>query len=137
MVSPGLGAVVGRLRACDDQALLESLQIAEADVREAQARRAAVIAVVEERIAGLGRQVNGTADQVAVALAISPRSADHVLGDAISLVGRPLVWDGLYDGRIDLVKARLIVAGLDGVGGLPRARMEADAIRLRPAPHRL
>jgi hypothetical protein len=104
------------------------LQIAEADIREAQARRAAVIAVVEERIAGLGRQVNGTADQVAVALAISPRSADHVLGDAISLVGRPLVWDGLFDGRIDLVKARLIVAGLDSFAGSPRAQMEAAAI---------
>jgi hypothetical protein len=128
MVTPGLGAVLGRLRACDDQELVDALVEAEADARAALARRAAVIMVAQERIEGKGRRVDGTADQVAVSLAVSPRSADHLLADATALVGRPLVWEALFAGRIDMGKARLIVDCLSTFGGLPRARMEADAI---------
>ena len=72
--------------------------------------------------------MDGTADQVAVVLGVSPRSADHLLGDAIALVGRPLVWGAVYDAMIDQRKGLLIVQGLEGFDGLPRAQMERDAI---------
>ena len=128
VMTPALGSVVGDARQLEDDALIEALREVEERVRSAHAERAALIAVVQERIAGLGRRVDATADQVAVVLEISPRSADNVLGDAIAVVSRPQVWTALFDGLIDLRKALLIVAGLDGFGGLPRVELEADAI---------
>ena len=46
----------------------------------------------------------------------------------LAVVSRPQVWTAVFDGLIDLRKALLIVQGLDGFGGLPRAELEADAI---------
>ena len=128
VLTPALGSVVGDARELEDDALVEALREAEERVRSAQAERAALIAVVQERIAGLGRRVDATADQIAVVLEISPRSADNVLGDSLAVVSRPQVWTALFDGLIDLRKACLIVQGLDGFGGLPRVELEADAI---------
>ena len=128
VLTPALEAVVSDARRLGDDALVEELRVVEERIRAAHAQRAALVAVIEERIAGLGRQVDGTADQVAVVLEISPRAADNVLGDAIGLVGRPLVWDALFDGLIDMRKAMLIVEGLEGFGGLPRLEMERAAI---------
>ena len=128
VLTPALGAVVGRARGLDDDALVEELLQAEEAIRAAQARRAAVIAVVQERVHAAGYRVDGTADQVAVVLGVSPRSADHLLDDAVALVSRPQVWDAVHDALIDTRKGLLIVQGLEGFDGLPRARMEADAI---------
>jgi hypothetical protein len=128
VLTPALGSVVGEARQLGDDALIEALRVAEERVRSAQAERAALIAVVAERIAGLGHRVDATADQIAVVLEISPRSADNVLGDSLAVVSRPRVWTAVFDGLIDLRKALLIVQGLDGFGGLPRAELEADAI---------
>ena len=123
VLSPGLGAVVDGLRALDDDLLLDELLESERAIRTAQARRAAAVAVVDERIAALGYSVQGVSDEVALSLGISPRSADHLLADARSLVRRPLVWDALNEGRIDLPKARLIVELLaDFSEGIPRCR---------------
>ncbi|MCB9427692.1 MAG: DUF222 domain-containing protein [Actinobacteria bacterium] len=129
VLSPGLGAVVDGLRGLDDDGLLDDLWESERAIRSAQARRAAAVAVVQERIAALAYSVQGVADEVALSLAISPRSADHLLSDAISLVRRPLVWDALSAGWIDLPKVRLIVEMLRTFNeGIPRCDMERDAI---------
>ena len=109
VLSPGLRAVVDALRGLDDDPLVDVLLESERAIRAAQAQRAAVVAVVEERIAALGYPVQGVADEVALSLGISPRSADHLLGDSLALVRRPLVWEALSEGWIDLPKARLIV----------------------------
>ncbi|MBK6764680.1 MAG: DUF222 domain-containing protein [Micrococcales bacterium] len=129
VLSPGLGTVVDGLRALDDDLLIDEVLESERAIRTAQARRAAAVAVVDERISALGYSVQGVSDEVALSLGISPRSADHLLADARSLVRRPLVWDALNDGRIDLPKARLIVELLaDFSEGIPRCDMERDAI---------
>ncbi|MCB0902443.1 MAG: DUF222 domain-containing protein, partial [Actinobacteria bacterium] len=129
VLSPGLRAVVDALRGLDDDPLVDVLLESERAIRAAQAQRAAVVAVVEERIAALGYPVQGVADEVALSLGISPRSADHLLGDSLALVRRPLVWEALSEGWIDLPKARLIVEMLaDFTGGIPRCDMERDAI---------
>ena len=129
VLSPGLGAVVDDLRALDDDLLLDEVLESERAIRTAQARRAAAVAVVDERISALGYSVQGVSDEVALSLGISPRSADHLLADARSLVRRPLVWDALNEGQIDLPKARLIVELLaDFSEGIPRCDMERDAI---------
>ena len=127
-LTPALGAVVEQARGLEDDALIDELLQAEEAIRSAQARRAALIAVVQERVHAAGYRVDGTADQVAVVLGVSPRAADHLLGDAIALVGRPMVWGAVYDGFIDQRKGLLIVQGLEGFDGLPRAQMERDAI---------
>jgi hypothetical protein len=93
--------------------------VVEEQIRWASARRAAVIAVVQERIEAAGARVHGTADQIAVVLEISPRSADHLLDDAIAVVGRPLVWDAVHDAKIDMGKALLIVRAWPGFAGCP------------------
>jgi hypothetical protein len=128
VLTPALGAVIGEVRRLEDDALVDELRLAEEQMRWASARRAAVIAVVQERIEAAGARVHGTADQIAVVLEISPRSADHLLDDAIAVVGRPLVWDAVHDAQIDMGKAVLIVAGLEGFDGLPRMDMEREAI---------
>lgn len=120
--------MLGRLRGLPDPGLVDALVEAEADVRRAQARKAAAVAVIGERIAASGHRVDATADQVAVCLAVSARSADHLLEDAAGLMNRPQVWDALFEGVIDLPKARLIIDLLDRFAGLPRAALEADAI---------
>ncbi len=129
VLSPALGALVDDLRGLDDDGLLDDVHEADRQIRKWTARRAAAVAVVQERIAGLGYSVQGTADELALSLGISPRSADHLLGDSLSLVRRPLVWDALHDGRIDMPKARLIVEALAMFSeGIPRCDMERDAI---------
>jgi hypothetical protein len=128
VLTPALGAVIGEVRRLEDDALVDELRLVEEQMRWVSARRAAVIAVVQERVEAAGARVHGTADQIAVVLEISPRSADHLLDDAIAVVGRPLVWDAVHDAKIDMGKALLIVTGLAGFDGLPRMDMERDAI---------
>lgn len=62
VLSPGLGAVVDGLRGLDDDGLLDELLESERAIRSAEARRAAAVAVVQERIAALGYPVQGVAD---------------------------------------------------------------------------
>lgn len=57
VLSPGLGAVVDGLRGLDDDGLLDELLDSERAIRSAQARRAAAVAVVQERIAALAYSV--------------------------------------------------------------------------------
>ena len=57
VLSPGLGAAVDALRGLDDDGLLDELLDSERAIRSAQARRAAAVAVVQERIAALAYSV--------------------------------------------------------------------------------
>ena len=57
VLSPGLRAVVDGLRGLDDDGLLDELLDSERAIRSAQARRAAAVAVVQERIAALAYSV--------------------------------------------------------------------------------
>ena len=60
VLSPGLGAVVDGLRGLDDDGLLDELLDSERAIRSAQARRAAAVAVVQERIAALAYSVQAS-----------------------------------------------------------------------------
>ena len=53
-LTPALGAVVEQARGLEDDALIDELLQAEEAIRSAQARRAALIAVVQERVHAAG-----------------------------------------------------------------------------------
>lgn len=137
--TPAVDAALTAARALDDQDLLDALQGWEAQIRAAQAQRAAVVVVIAERIQALGYPVTGAADQVAVSLAVSPRSGDHLLGTATELCDRPVVWAGLAVGAIDLTKARHILELLGKVPDPLRTRLEHDAVAFGRChtPHQL
>ncbi|MGV1030604.1 MAG: hypothetical protein ACOYBU_19220, partial [Dermatophilaceae bacterium] len=134
-----VAATLAGARALGDQDLLDRLQAAEEAIRAGQADRAATAVVIAERIQALGYRVTGAADQVAVVLAISPRSGDHLLDTAVDLCDRPVVWAGLATGRIDVSKARHILDLLAKIPDPLRAQLEAEAIEYGQChtPHQL
>lgn len=138
-IPPDLQGALTAARALDDLDLVDALEARENAVRQAIASRAVIAVVVEERIESLGYPVHGAADQIAISLAVSSRSAEHLLDTAEALVDRPQVWTALAQGRIDLTKAKHILEGLETFKGIPRAEMEADAIEYgaNHTPHEL
>lgn len=137
--SASLEATRAVVRGLCDQELVDRLQSVEEQIRALQAERAAVAEGISERIADLGYRVTGAADQVAVVLAVSPRSADHLLDTALDLCDRPVVWTALHDGRIDLTKAGRILDLLAKVPDPLRTQLEQDAVAFGSThtPHQL
>ncbi len=125
--------------ALGDQELLDEFLAVEQQIRSLQAQRAVLAVDVKRRVDEFGYRVSGAADQVAVVLAISPRSADHLLDTATEVCDRPVVWTGLAQGLIDLTKARHILDLLAKVPDPLRTELEHNAIAFSAdhTPHQL
>jgi hypothetical protein len=83
--------------------------------------------------------MSGTAETVAVTLAMSPRSAEHLTDLSVELCHREVVWAALADGRIDATKAQRIVDELHEVPDPRREHLELLAIEYATdhTPHQL
>lgn len=123
-----LDALLADLRALDDQDLVAEVQAVCVAIRALQARQAAVLCEVDSRLEALGHPLSGAADTIAVTLAISARSAEHLLDDAVSICDREVVWSALAEGRIDLPKATRIVEELAQIPDPRREELELIAI---------
>ncbi len=115
-------------RALDDQDLLDAIGDLERRKRSVEAQSAVLVTEMNRRIEHLGYLVSGSADTLAVLLAISARSADHQLDAGVTLCSRPLVWAALQSGRIDRTKASRIVDELADVPDPAREQLELIAL---------
>ena len=136
---PSVSATLADARALDDQELVDELTDVTRSIRALQAKQAAIIAEVDSRIRSLGNPMSGTAETVAVTLAMSPRSAEHLTDNSVELCSREVVWAALAQGRIDLTKAQRIVDELHEVPDPRREYLELLAIEyaLDHTPHQL
>ncbi|MEI2621951.1 MAG: hypothetical protein V9G09_14605 [Candidatus Nanopelagicales bacterium] len=100
----------------------------EADLRAVYARRAAVIAVVHDRIHEMGHRVSGAVATVAAITVTSARSAGYLMDTSLGIVDRPAVWTALADGTIDHTRAQVIVDGLIQLDDPDRGLLEAKAL---------
>ncbi len=125
---PSVSAALTAARALDDQELVDAVRDQERRLRGLQSEQAALLSEVSRRIEALGYSISGAAEEVATMLAISPRSADHLLGTSVELCERQIVWAGLAEARIDLPKARLILSELADVPDPRREQLELIAI---------
>ncbi len=134
-----VGATLADARALDDQQLVDELTGVACGIRALQAQQAAIITEVDSRIRALGYPMSGTAETVAVTLAMSPRSAEHLTDISVELCSREVVWAALADGRIDWVKAQRIIDELHEVPDPRREHLELLAIEyaLDHTPHQL
>lgn len=123
-----LDAVLADLRSLDDLDLVASLRDVCMVIRSLQAQQAAVMSELESRLEAMGYPLSGAADTIAVTLAISARSAEHLLGDATGICDREQVWLALAEGLIDLPKAARIVEELAEIPDPRRAELELVAI---------
>ena len=92
------------------------------------ARRAAVIAVVHDRIHEMGHRgvrgrSHGRGDHRHLA-----RSAGYLMDTSLGIVDRPAVWTALADGTIDHTRAQVIVDGLIQLDDPDRGLLEAKAL---------
>ena len=85
---PSVSATLADARALDDQQLVEELTDVARSIRSLQAKQAAIITEVDSRIRALGYPMSGTAETVAVTLAMSPRSAEHLTDVSVELCSR-------------------------------------------------
>ena len=115
-------------RGLDDQQLVDALLAEEAVIRAAQARRAILVTEVSQRVEALGCPVSGVSEEIAAALKLGPRAADHLLGTSLELCEREVVWAALADARIDLSKAQLILRELGQVPDPRREELELIAV---------
>ena len=123
-----LDVALADARALDDQDLLDAICDLERRKRSVEAQSAVLVTEMNRRIEHLGYLVSGSADTLAVLLAISGRSADHQLDAGVALCSRPLVWDALQSGRIDRTKASRIVDELADVPDPAREQLELIAL---------
>jgi hypothetical protein len=108
---------------------LYGLGVRERARRRGDAEHAAFVRVLHDRIVDAnGGYLNGATAELGVLLAVSTRSAQHLVGTAYELTARPVVWQGLFDGLIDAGKARKIVTLLDEVPDPEREALERLAI---------
>ncbi len=126
--SASVSAALAAARAMDDQDLVDALHAQERRLRRVQAEQAALVTEVSQRIEALGYPLSGAADEVAATLRISPRSADHLMDTSITMCQREVVWAALFEGRLDLPKARLILSELADVPDPRREELELIAI---------
>ncbi len=136
---PSVSATLADTRALDDQQLVDELTGIARRIRALQAHQAAIITEVDSRIRALGHAMSGTAETVAVTLAMSPRSAEHLTDLSVELCHREVVWAALADGRIDWTKAQRIVDELHEVPDPRREHLELLAIEYATdhTPHQL
>lgn len=125
---PSVSATLADARALDDQQLVEELTDVARSIRSLQAKQAAIITEVDSRIRALGYPMSGTAETVAVTLAMSPRSAEHLTDVSVELCSREVVWTALAEGRIDLTKAQRIVDELHEIPDPRREHLELLAL---------
>ncbi|HNO15997.1 MAG TPA: hypothetical protein PKH30_07595, partial [Actinomycetota bacterium] len=85
---PSVSATLADARALDDQQLVDELTDVARSIRSLQAKQAAIITEVDSRIRALGYPMSGTAETVAVTLAMSPRSAEHLTDVSVELCSR-------------------------------------------------
>ena len=72
------------------------------------------------------------ADEVALALTLTARSADAELGLALDLAGRPATFAALETGRIDLPRAKIIVEGVSTLEADHAGAVEAAVLPRAP-----
>lgn len=126
---PGtLADLLQQLEHLDDEDLAAALGDVEADLRAVYARRAAVIAVVHDRIHEMGHRVSGAVATVAAITVTSARSAGYLMDTSLGIVDRPAVWTALADGTIDHTRAQVIVDGLIQLDDPDRGLLEAKAL---------
>ncbi|MBK9433634.1 MAG: DUF222 domain-containing protein [Micrococcales bacterium] len=126
---PGtLADLLQQLEHLDDEDLASALGDVEADLRAVYARRAAVIAVVHDRIHEMGHRVSGAVATVAAITVTSARSAGYLMDTSLGIVDRPAVWTALADGTIDHTRAQVIVDGLIQLDDPDRGLLEAKAL---------
>jgi hypothetical protein len=114
-----LGAALAKvdLAALPDGELIDVLAAWRRQASWAQAGELAAVAeLTRRRESGSSREAEFAAAEVGLALSISPRSADAHLDLARALADRlPLTRAALTEGRIDLVKVRVIAQGTRAV----------------------
>lgn len=125
---PSVSAALAAARRLDDQELVDAVLESEKAIRAHQAHTAALVTEMNMRIEALGPTLSGAADTVAVTLAVSPRSADHLLDTSLGLCDREVVWAALAEGRIDRAKACKIVRELQEIPDPRREHLELLAI---------
>ena len=126
---PGtLADLLQHLEHLDDEDLAAALSDTEAELRAAYARRAAVIAVVHDRIEAMGHRVSGAAATIAAITTTSARSAGYLMDTSLGIVDRPAVWTALADGTIDHPRAQAITDGLIQLHDPDRGVLEAKAL---------
>ena len=84
-----LADLIQQLEHLDDEDLAAALGDVEADLRAVYARRAAVIAVVHDRIHEMGHRVSGAVATVAAITTTSARSAGVSMDTSLGIVDRP------------------------------------------------
>jgi hypothetical protein len=113
----------------DDQQITDELLSRVRARRRAEAEDAALMRVLHSRIVAANNGfVNGATAEIGVMLAVSDRSADHLVDAGYELTSRPVVWEALYWGVIDAVKARKIVTLLSDVVDPLRESLEREAV---------
>lgn len=123
-----IDATLARLRGLDDQQLVDEVAGVCEQIRALQALQAAQLTEVDSRIRALGYPMSGSAEQVAVTLVVSPRSAENLLGTSVVLCDRAVVWTALAEGRIDWTKASRILDDLADIPDPRRAEFETAAV---------
>lgn len=118
---PSVSAALANARTFEDQELTDALLDAEKSMRRLQADLAVLITEVVSRIEGMGYPLSGAAEELAMMLAVSPRSADRKMDTAVALCDREIVWGALFEGRVDLTKANVV---LDLLADIPDPRRE-------------
>jgi Domain of unknown function (DUF222) len=132
-----------RLADTDDDSLIGVLRGWRRLAAWAQARELATITELARR-----RPVGGTppaapgafparmsefiADEVALALTLTTRSAEAELGLALDLTGRPATFAALETGRIDLPRAKIIVEGVSTLEANHADAVEAAVLPRAP-----
>jgi hypothetical protein len=125
---PSVNAALADARGLDDQELCDALVEAEKALRRTQAQMAVLTAELQSRVAASGCRVSGASEELALLLAVSPRSADRRMDLAVMLCEREVVWAALHDGRIDTAKAQVILDVLQDVPDPRREELELIAI---------
>ena len=119
---------MGALAGLGDDQLADELADCERGVRAAQARRAAVVSTVQQRVEAAGYRLSGATETVAAITVSSTRAAGCLMDNSASLCDRPAVWTALATGDIDAGRAQVIATGLDEVEGADRDRLEAQVL---------
>ncbi|TXH31409.1 MAG: DUF222 domain-containing protein, partial [Actinobacteria bacterium] len=125
---PSVSMALADARGLDDQELCDALVEAEKSLRRTQAQMAVLTAELQSRVAASGGRISGASEELALLLAVSPRSADRRMDLAVMLCEREVVWAALHDGRIDTSKAQVILDVLQDVPDPRREELELIAI---------
>ena len=130
--TPAADTLDGLLRgfgAMDDQEITDALHARMRARRRAEAEDAALLRVLHERIVDANNgMVNGATAEIGLMLAVSDRSAGHLVDAGYELTSRVVVWEALHEGVIDALKARKIVTLLADVPDPLRESLERQAV---------